>query len=295
MTIVDIETPESPDDFNELYLISPLFDKDLEFVLSSDVDLEESHVQFFMHQMLCAMKYMHSARVLHRDLKPGNILLQENCDVAVCDLGLARYIDASFDDEKQAEMTEYVVTRWYRAPELVLCPDYTMAVDMWALGCIFAEILGREPIFQGKDFKNQIEVITKILGKPYGSEMRHIKSAAARKFLEDLPPNKGVPFQKLFPKSSEEAMDLLTKMLKFAPHERITAEKALEHPFLKTYHRPKREPSAPQDMDFSILEPKSASGEEFTELELRTLLLKEVSYFRGSDPLFQKRPDLKGE
>lgn len=228
-------------------------------------------------------------------MKPGNILLLENCDIVVCDLGLARYVDASFEDEKKNEMTEYVVTRWYRAPELVLCPDYTTAVDMWALGCILGEILGREPIFQGKDFKNQIEVITKILGKPYGSETRHIKSPAARKFLEDLPPTKGVPFQKMFPEASAEAIDLLAKMLKFAPHERITAEKALEHPFLKKYHRPKREPSAPADMDYSMLEPQSKSGEDFTAEELRTLLLKEVSHFRRSDPLFTTRPELVGQ
>ena len=91
------------------------------------------------------MKYVHSANVLHRDLKPSNILVNANCDLALCDFGLARGVSSEID----VELTEYVVTRWYRAPEL-LCDNvsYGKAVDVWSIGCIFAEILCRKPLLQ---------------------------------------------------------------------------------------------------------------------------------------------------
>ena len=85
---------------------------------------------------------------MHRDLKPSNILVNKNCDLKICDLGLARGF--SLEDENK---TEYVVTRWYRAPEVILqASEYTKAIDIWSVGCIFAELLGRTPLFPGKDY-----------------------------------------------------------------------------------------------------------------------------------------------
>ena len=89
--------------------------------------------------------YIHTANVIHRDLKPSNLLVNKNCDLKICDLGLARGYQQE-DDIK----TEYVVTRWYRAPEVILqASEYTKAVDIWSVGCIFAELLGRSPLFPG--------------------------------------------------------------------------------------------------------------------------------------------------
>jgi len=114
-------------------------------------------VQYFLYQLLRGLKYVHSANVLHRDLKPSNLLVNANCDLKIADFGLAR-ITSETDF-----MTEYVVTRWYRAPELLLnCSEYTSAIDVWSVGCIFGEIMTREPLFPGKDYVHQLRLITEV-------------------------------------------------------------------------------------------------------------------------------------
>ena len=114
-------------------------------------------VQYFLYQLLRGLKYIHSAHVLHRDLKPSNLLLNANCDLKICDFGLAR------TTSETDFMTEYVVTRWYRAPELLLnCSEYTAAIDVWSVGCIFMELLNREPLFPGRDYVQQLRLITEV-------------------------------------------------------------------------------------------------------------------------------------
>lgn len=108
-------------------------------------ELTDEHIQYFIYQILRGILYIHSANVIHRDLKPNNILLNKNCDLKICDFGLAR----GFENEDEFK-TEYVVTRWYRAPEVILnASAYTKALDIWSIGCIFAELLGRTPLFPG--------------------------------------------------------------------------------------------------------------------------------------------------
>lgn len=115
-------------------------------------DLSDDHCQYFIYQTLRALKAMHSANVLHRDLKPSNLLLNANCDLKVCDFGLAR--SAASTDDNSGFMTEYVATRWYRAPEIMLTfKEYTKAIDVWSVGCILAEMLSGKPLFPGKDCK----------------------------------------------------------------------------------------------------------------------------------------------
>ena len=114
-------------------------------------------MQYFLYQLLRGLKYIHSAHVLHRDLKPSNLLLNANCDLKICDFGLAR------TTSETDFMTEYVVTRWYRAPELLLnCSEYTAAIDVWSVGCIFMELLNREPLFPGRDYVQQLRLITEV-------------------------------------------------------------------------------------------------------------------------------------
>jgi serine/threonine protein kinase len=125
------------DNFNEIYIITPLYDKDLDKILQSGIEVSDEQIRYIVYQMLCALQYVHSASILHRDLKPANCLIQDSCDVAICDFGLARYVNPG--DSGGNEMTEYVITRWYRPPELVLSHDYNNSVDIWALGCVLAQ------------------------------------------------------------------------------------------------------------------------------------------------------------
>lgn len=118
---------------------------------------------------------MHSAGVVHRDLKPSNILINENCDLKICDFGLARIQDP--------QMTGYVSTRYYRAPEIMLTwQKYDVEVDIWSAGCIFAEMLDGKPLFPGKDHVNQFSIITELLGTPPDDVIETICSENVRHF-----------------------------------------------------------------------------------------------------------------
>lgn len=149
------------------------------------------------------------------------------------------------EDEANGGLTEYVVTRWYRAPEIMLaCQEYTSAIDMWSVGCIFAELLARSPLFPGEDYIAQLRLICEKLGKPSDKELDFVTSERARRFMNSLPNKPPVPLSELFPahKNEKQALDLLKKMLEIHPRKRITIEKALEHPFLESLHNVDDEP-----------------------------------------------------
>lgn len=143
---------------NLCFIIHTFFDISYDIVLSVlCFDLLLLPSQYFLYQILRGLKYVHSAHVLHRDLKPSNLLLNANCDLKIGDFGLAR------TTSETDFMTEYVVTRWYRAPELLLnCSEYTAAIDIWSVGCILGEIMTRQPLFPGKDYVHQLRLITEV-------------------------------------------------------------------------------------------------------------------------------------
>ena len=178
--IKNILRPPSIEDFEDVYLINDLMETDLHRIIYSKQPLSDDHIQYFVYQMLRALKYLHSANVIHRDLKPSNLLLNSNCDLKVCDFGLARGVD---DDNK--DLTEYVVTRWYRAPEIMLsCQEYTYAIDVWSVGCILAELLGRKPLFPGDDYIHQLQIITAVLGTPSEADLHFVTSKKALRFMK---------------------------------------------------------------------------------------------------------------
>jgi mitogen-activated protein kinase 1/3 len=147
------------EDFNDVYMVTDLMETDLHRIIYSKQKLSIDHVQYFVYQVLRGLKYIHSCKVLHRDLKPSNLLVNSNCDLKICDFGLARGVDASQKDDRTETMllTEYVVTRWYRAPEIMLaCHEYSYPIDVWSVGCIFAELILRKPLFPGDDYIDQV-------------------------------------------------------------------------------------------------------------------------------------------
>ena len=133
----------------DLYLVFDYMESDLHAVIRGNI-LLEIHKRYVMYQLLKAMKYIHSGELIHRDLKPSNILLDSDCNVKVADFGLARTSSECVDFTGEGVMTEYVATRWYRAPEILFGSNkYSKAVDMWSIGCIFGEILNGKAIFPG--------------------------------------------------------------------------------------------------------------------------------------------------
>nr|AAA59387.1 extracellular signal-regulated protein kinase [Dictyostelium discoideum] len=241
ISIKDILKPNSKEQFEDVYIVSELMDTDLHQIITSPQPLSDDHCQYFVYQMLRGLKHIHSANVLHRDLKPSNLLINEDCLLKICDLGLARVEDATH----QGFMTEYVATRWYRAPEVILSWNkYTKAIDIWSVGCIFAELLGRKPLFQGKDYIHQITLIIETIGSPSEEDICNIANEQARQFIRSL--NMGnqpkVNFANMFPKANPDAIDLLERMLYFDPSKRLTVEEALAHPYFQSLHDPSDEP-----------------------------------------------------
>ena len=185
ISILDIQKPRNYESFNEVYLIQELMETDMHRVIRTQ-DLSDDHCQYFIYQTLRALKAMHSANVLHRDLKPSNLLLNANCDLKVCDFGLAR--SAASSEDNSGFMTEYVATRWYRAPEIMLTfKEYTKAIDVWSVGCILAELLGGKPFFKGRDYVDQLNQILHYLGTPNEETLSRIGSPRAQDYVRNLP------------------------------------------------------------------------------------------------------------
>ena len=237
-----------------------------------------SHIKYFVYQILRAMKYVHSANVLHRDLKPQNILVNANCELVVCDFGLARPKGDDAEGDATTELTQYVVTRWYRAPELLTGADsYDEAIDMWSIGCILAEILGRRPLFPGRNYLHQLQVIIDILGTPDDSDLWFIRRQSALKAVRGMGSRTPMSFHKLFPHANPQAIDLLQRMLAFDPAKRITVEEALAHPYLADYHYPDDEPTCTNKAVFDFEEKPHLSKQE-----LQSLMLAEAAHFNGT-------------
>ncbi|CAE6433160.1 hypothetical protein ACGC1H_001548 [Rhizoctonia solani] len=278
ISILDIIKPPSLEAFKEVYLIQELMETDMHRVIRTQ-DLSDDHAQYFIYQTLRALKALHSADVIHRDLKPSNLLLNANCDLKVCDFGLARSVKtAEPSGTETGFMTEYVATRWYRAPEIMLTfKQYTKAIDVWSVGCILAEMLSGKPLFPGRDYHHQLTLILDVLGTPTLDEFYAITTRRSRDYIRALPFRKRRPFAQLFPNASPLAVDFLTKTLTFDPKKRITVEDALCHPYLEAYHDPDDEPVAPPlDPDFFEFD---LHKDDISREQLKQLLYDEIMTF----------------
>ena len=208
--VVGIRTltlPRSREEFEDIYVSMPLMETDLATVIKSTQPLSDEHIQFFIYQILRGLKYVHSAGIVHRDLKPRNLLVNSNCDLKLCDFGLSR---ATHCIDQPGKMTDYVATRWYRAPELLLeVRDYGSSVDVWSAGCILAELLRRKPFLPGSDTRNQMDLIFEVFGTPSEDFITTIPKPRLRKFLRSLLAKKARSLDAFFPKANPLAIDLV--------------------------------------------------------------------------------------
>ena len=263
----DVMEPPYVEDFVDLYIVLDLMPTDLRKLLwDPKVHLTDEQVQFFAYQLLCGVKYMGSAGVLHRDLKPENLLVDPaTCTLRVCDLGLARaaHVAGDMHDEAPGDMTTYVVTRWYRAPELLLSAKrYTAAVDAWSCGVIVGEMLlssGERPtpkplLLPGRDVIHQIKLTARLLGRPKKEELWFVGNEGAVRFMMALPDRPPRPLAEVFPGASATALDLVAKMLTFDPAKRCAAADALAHPYVKEWRDPDVEKPAGFYIDMDDIE-----------------------------------------
>ncbi|KAG6580079.1 CMGC/MAPK protein kinase [Phytophthora cinnamomi] len=265
VNLLDLLRPPTLQEFNDVYIVTDLMETDLHRVIHSNQSISDDHVQYFLYQMLVAINYVHSAEVLHRDLKPSNILVNSDCDLKLCDFGLARGIQGM-----DSGLTEYVVTRWYRAPELLLSSKYDKQMDVWAIGCILAEMLGRRPLFPGHDYLHQLKIIMDVVGSPSEDSLDFITNPKAKRFILRQPKKPKVPLSSVYPRATPQCLDLLEKMLVFDPRKRITISEALEHPYLSLVRDRSLEKTCPTPFDFAF------ENSDLTKQKLQELIFEDV-------------------
>lgn len=282
VNLVDLIRPASVNEFEDVYIVTDLMETDLHRVIHSNQALTDDHIQYFLYQMLVALKYVHSAEVLHRDLKPSNILVNSDCDLKLCDFGLARGVQGmedGFTECKYLTLIVFfkkrldVVTRWYRAPELLLSSKYNKKMDVWAIGCILAECISRRPLFPGHDYLHQLKIIMDIIGSPAESSLDFINNAKAKRFILRQPHKPKISFATFYPKCNPSCLDLLDKMLTFNPDDRISIDEALAHPYLESVRDPSLEITCPTPFNFDF------ESTSLTKSKLQSLIFEDICHY----------------
>ncbi|CAP32320.2 Protein CBR-KGB-1 [Caenorhabditis briggsae] len=268
--------------FGEVYLVMELMTHNLHEVIHR-LRLDHKTLSFFVYQSLCAIKHLHTSGVIHRDLKPSNIVVNDRCVLKVLDFGLARKknVDTSM------RMSDYVVTRYYRAPEVILGLPYSEKVDIWSVGCIFAEMINHTVLFPGKDRIDQWTKIYNVMGTPSDDFINQLGQSAAM-YVRSLrranpkPLSEIVPDSNFLPETENPRVNLTANMLKINPDERFSVEDALNHPYVRLWFKdeevnaPASENRYDQEIDFA----------DKTLQEWKGLIFQEVQRYQSDHDIF---------
>lgn len=266
--IVHLQQVMRSDNDRDIYLVFEYMETDLHAAIRANI-LEPLHKQYVMYQACKALMYMHSAGLVHRDLKPANLLLNAECLVKVCDFGLCRTVsDIAKGEEEYTNLTDYVATRWYRAPEILLASKrYKESVDMWSLGCIFAEMIIGRPIFPGTSTLNQLERVIEKIGFPNEAERKALETQYSKTMLENLttgPESARREWRELLPSAPPDAISFVSRLITWAPEARLTAEEAIQHAYCAQFHTEGTELKWPED------KPKPAAELKFNDCEKKS-------------------------
>lgn len=239
--LLDLYTPVQTN-FDDIYIVTERMDMDLQRVIRSSATLTERHQRWFTFQVLLGVNYLHTAGVVHRDLKPGNLLVNRDCALKICDFGLARGFPPRGEGEGPSPslasaggasaLTEYVVTRWYRAPEVALLAQYGSGIDVWSIGCVLGELLGRSPLFQGSSSMDQLLRIFAVIGGPSADDTEWLSksSGSARRFAARFSGLPRTPWSELYPQASPPLLEAIEAMVRLNPNRRASAKTAILMP-----------------------------------------------------------------
>ncbi|KAG1716570.1 hypothetical protein ID866_622 [Astraeus odoratus] len=241
------------DTLTQVFVVMDFVEHDLKTLLTlMPSPFLQSEIKTLMLQLLSAVAHCHANWILHRDLKTSNLLMNNRGTIKVADFGLARRYG---DPIGVGGLTQLVVTLWYRAPEILLgATDYSTAVDMWSVGCIFAELLLKEPLFQAKGEIELLSMIFKLLGPPTNTTWPEYSTLPLAKTIT-LPSPHAHQFRQRFPYMTTSGLDLLMSLLTYDPQQRISAEEALRHPYFS-------ESPFPKHPDLFASFPSAAAGEK---------------------------------
>ncbi|XP_032868699.1 mitogen-activated protein kinase 8 isoform X2 [Amblyraja radiata] len=274
--LLNVFTPQkSLEEFQDVYIVMELMDANLCQVIQMELDHER--MSYLLYQMLCGIKHLHSAGIIHRDLKPSNIVVKADCTLKILDFGLARTAGTSF------LMTPYVVTRYYRAPEVILGMGYKENVDLWSVGCIMGEMVRHKILFPGRDYIDQWNKVIEQLGTPASEFMKKLQPTV-RTYVENRPKYTGYSFEKLFPDvlfpadsehnklKASQARDLLCKMLVIDASKRISVDDALQHPYINVWYDPAEVEAPPPKIYEKQLDERDHTIDEWKELIYKEVL-----------------------
>ena len=269
----------------DLYLVFDYMEADLFNVIRANI-LQDIHKKFIIYQILKAIKFIHSADIIHRDLKPSNIFINSDCHVKLGDFGLARTLENN--PHMGTMVTEYVATRWYRAPEMILAgQNYGKPIDMWSVGCILYELLVGTPILPGKSTKDMIRMMFSVTGFPDRKEYNEVKKDCKIQQIEydDLLQEKIKKKKNILQMVSkfshdEVAIDLLLKLLVFNPKKRLTAEQALEHPYVADFHIPEEEIVCDHKIKIPLDDNNKFTKEEYRQKLYDVILKRKIEIRR---------------
>jgi cell division cycle 2-like protein len=237
--IVELREVVMGDSPEEVYLVMEFLEHDLK-TLQEDMTepFLPSEIKTLMLQIVAGVEYLHDNWILHRDLKTSNILMNNRGEIKLADFGMARH----FSDPPPPNLTRLVVTLWYRAPELLLSSaTYGTAIDLWSVGCIFGELVRKEPILQGKNEAGQLIKIFELVGVPTEESWpgyRRLPNAKGLRFPPSAFGSAG-SLRAKFPLLTTAGTELLTQLLSLNPENRPTATEVLTHQYFSESPRPK--------------------------------------------------------
>jgi len=239
----EVVVGEDTSRIENIFLVLDFIEHDLKGILEDMPEpFLQSEVKTLLLQLASGVNYLHDNWILHRDLKTSNLLLNNRGQLKIADFGMARYVG-----DPPPKLTQLVVTLWYRAPELLLgATRYDRAIDMWSIGCIFGELLTREPLLQGKNEVDQITKIFELCGLPSEDTWPGFKRLPNARALRLPTASKNAPatsflIRSKFPLLTASGVSLLAGLLSLNPGSRPTAKEMLEHEFFHQDPKPKQE------------------------------------------------------
>jgi len=288
VTVEDVIVRRNKDACLDVYIVTELMEADLEQIIKSSQALSTEHVRCLIFQLLNGLRHMHSAGIVHRDLKPANLVVDSQCRLKICDLGLSRHIADSLavPEGEDAKFTDYVVTRWYRAPELLMgSKRYSKKVDMWAAGCILGELMGRRPIFSGDDTSDMLVKICGRMGSPSVEDVHTLTDQeAARRFVLSIPPKSARSLSEILPDADPVGLQLMSHLLQWTPAARASVEEAIQSPFLLDLYE------APRPLVTNHTELSALSAGNLHPWLVLDLICLEGCVWRSTDRHFRVSP-----
>ncbi|KAI5132080.1 Leucine-, Glutamate- And Lysine-Rich Protein 1 [Manis pentadactyla] len=270
--LLNVFTPhKSLEEFQDVYIVMELMDANLCQVIQ--MELDHGRMSYLLYQMLCGIKHLHSAGSIHWDLKTSNIVVRSDCTLKILDFGLARTARTSY------MMTPYVVTHYYRAPEVILGMGYKENVDLWSVGCIMGEMVCHKILIPGRDYIDQWNKVIEQLGTPCPEFMKKLQPTV-RTYVENRPKYAGYNIEKLFSDvlfladsehnklKASQARDLLSKMLIIDASKRISVDEALQHPYINVWYDPSEAEAPPPKIPDKQLDEREHTIEEWKEIEI---------------------------